>query len=126
MIDYDNSTFKEIWEYEFEEGLEERKIGNRHKWNLTGKFINESGNVIYYTREGEYHREDGPSFIYRTAVSSCTWHNNGKEHRIDGPAIYFFDDKNKRKQFWIFGNPVSESDFLIFSNLGNGNEVILL
>lgn len=40
--------------------------------------------IITYTKDGQYHRLDGPAL-----ESSYTknWYQNGKMHRLDGPAV---------------------------------------
>ncbi|MFW5794462.1 MAG: hypothetical protein ACOCV1_03155 [Bacillota bacterium] len=129
MIDYDNSIFKEVWDYELERDLENRSVLSISL--STGKFYDSDKNVIYYMKGGKYHREDGPAIIYRRGLSYMAhfvWYNHGKEHRIDGPALYIFNENDKivNRQYFIFGEQVSEEDFLSFSNLGNGNELVLL
>ncbi|MFW5794461.1 MAG: hypothetical protein ACOCV1_03150 [Bacillota bacterium] len=124
MIDYDNSTFREIWDYEYEEGLERRGVLSSSL--STGKFYDSDRDIIYYMKSGKIHREDGPSYIHKKHFSYYIWYNNGKVHRIEGPAVYVFYNNYIEKQFYIFNKNVSESDFLSFSNLVNGNEVILL
>ncbi|MFW5794463.1 MAG: hypothetical protein ACOCV1_03160 [Bacillota bacterium] len=135
MIDYDNSIFKEVWDYELERDLENRSVLSISL--STGKFYDSDKNVIYYMKGGKYHREDGPAYIRKKGIyfnshfvwynyGENVWYNYGEKHRVDGPAIRVFGQKNNKKQFWIFGRLMFESDFLIFSNLGNGNEVILL
>ncbi|MFW5794457.1 MAG: hypothetical protein ACOCV1_03130 [Bacillota bacterium] len=131
MIDYDNSTFKEIWEYEFEEDLERRDMFSVSYSSLTGKFYDDINGIIFYLKSGKYHRESGPAYIRKIQLyfnSHCIWFNNGKEHRIDGPALYLFDEDKKKvdKRYFIFGNKISEEDFLTFSDLGNGNELVIL
>ena len=41
--------------------------------------------VTTYTKNGRYHREDGPAIIWKDGTSQ--WYFNGKKHRDDGPAI---------------------------------------
>ncbi|MFW5794460.1 MAG: hypothetical protein ACOCV1_03145 [Bacillota bacterium] len=130
MIDYDNSTFNDIWDYELEEGLEKRDLFNFSSSLLTGKFYDDKNGIIYYMKNSLYHREDGPAYIYRGSRSynnHFIWYNYGIEHRIEGPAKYVFYNINcSSKEYWIFGRWISEFDFLTFSNLDNGNKVVLL
>ncbi|MFW5794456.1 MAG: hypothetical protein ACOCV1_03125 [Bacillota bacterium] len=132
MIDYDNSSFEEVWDYEFEEGLEERKTRIAIESHTTGKFYDDKYGIIYYMKNSLYHREDGPAYIHKKNTyfkSHFIWYNHGKQHRMEGPALYVFNDNKKnhsRQQFWIFGKMIYKSDFLDLNNLANRNKVILL
>ncbi|MFW5794458.1 MAG: hypothetical protein ACOCV1_03135 [Bacillota bacterium] len=127
MIDYDNSIFKEVWDYELERDLEKRSVFSN--FLSTGKFYDDINGIIYYMKDGKYHREDGPAYIHKKSFAHLehfTWYNNGKVHRIDGPAIRFFSKNNNGKQFWVFGSLLSEENFLNIGDLGNGNELVIL
>ncbi|MFW5794455.1 MAG: hypothetical protein ACOCV1_03120 [Bacillota bacterium] len=129
MIDYDNSSFEEVWDYEYEEGLERRGVFSN--FLSAGKFYDDINDFIYYMKNGEYHREDGPAIIYRRGFSYMAhfvWYNHGKEHRIDGPALYIFNENDKivNRQYFIFGEQVSEKDISSLRDLGNGNELVIL
>jgi len=50
--------------------------------------VDQSGTIIY-TKDGKYHREDGPARIY--ANGTQIWYKNGKLHRKDGPAVIWDD-----------------------------------
>jgi len=56
--------------------------------------------ITYYTKEGKFlapegthpsnkqlHREKGPAVIYKGKSSISEWWQNGKKHRLDGPAL---------------------------------------
>jgi hypothetical protein len=46
--------------------------------------ISEYGNK-YWSKDGEWHREDGPAIEYTNGDKY--WYVNGKAHREDGPAV---------------------------------------
>jgi hypothetical protein len=48
-----------------------------------GQYI-ENGHIYYY-KNGELHRENGPAVEYRNGEKH--WFKNGLHHRIDGPSI---------------------------------------
>ena len=54
-------------------------------------------NTIVYFLNGEYHREDGPAFIYDNG--DICWYLNGKLHRTDGPAV----ECHGNKEWWLNG-----------------------
>ncbi len=47
-----------------------------------------SGNKIW-TRNGRYHREDGPAFEFANGTKK--WFLKGGLHRTDGPAVEWHD-----------------------------------
>jgi len=66
--------------------------------------------TIYYTKEGKYdadhilqkhigflHRENGPAVYDKTGYE--LWCIDGKNHRLDGPAIIAYD----YKEWWVNG-----------------------
>lgn len=52
---------------------------------------------IYYIKDGEFHREDGPAMI---VSDQQRWFRNGLLHREDGPAVMYTDGKSKGKSYW--------------------------
>lgn len=62
-----------------------------------GKKIGSDG-VIRYYKDGNVHREDGPSFIFPNGDQN--WHQNNFLHREDGPAII----RREYNEWWIHGN----------------------
>lgn len=59
--------------------------------------INEDGDKVY-TKDGQFHREDGPAIIY--AGGAGAWFLNGNLHREDGPAI---EHVNGTKEWFLNG-----------------------
>jgi hypothetical protein len=51
-----------------------------------------------FFKNGELHREDGPSLAYLGGEKY--WYINGKRHREDGPAI---EHPNGAKEWWVNG-----------------------
>jgi len=47
-----------------------------------------NGNRAWY-QDGKFHRLDGPAIEY--ANGSKYWFQNGKRHRLDGPAVEYAD-----------------------------------
>jgi len=62
--------------------------------------------TVWY-QNGKPHRLDGPAFEY--ANGSRSWCQNGVLHRLDGPAI---ENCNGYKTWWIEGTQYSEEEFL--------------
>ncbi len=61
-----------------------------------GSYVDRNDSVCY-TKNGKFHREDGPAIEYYNG-DKC-WYRNGEIHREDGPSIEF---SNGRK-FWFVG-----------------------
>ena len=59
-----------------------------------------------YTRDGDFHRTDGPAFV--GVDGRQTWHLHGREHRLDGPAVTYPDG---HAEYWIEGVHLSEEEF---------------
>jgi len=70
-----------------------------------GLIVGNDGAKRYY-KDGQYHREDGPSIV--SARGSKYYHINGKLHREDGPAI---DRWNNTKEWYLNGKEYSEDEF---------------
>ena len=52
--------------------------------------IDDYGTVIWYNRDDELHRIDGPAL--EEADGSKEWYLNGDLHREDGPAVELLDE----------------------------------
>ena len=65
-----------------------------------------------------FHREDGPAIEYPNGEK--IWWNNGKLHRIDGPAI----DDNGYKEWWINGKHLSPEKEAILNKWWNNKNGI--
>lgn len=65
------------------------------EWSGTSKHIN--GKTVWY-ENGKYHRIDGPAVIESDGTQK--WYLNGVRHREDGPAIIRPDG---REEWWING-----------------------
>lgn len=61
-------------------------------------YTSHDGNV-YWLRNGDYHRVDGPAVIYRDG--SEQWCINGELHRDGGPAII---DVDGHREWWWYGS----------------------
>lgn len=98
--------------------------------------------VVYYkTKESSlYHREDGPAFLFRTrpkstifwtwllddilhcengpavyeADGTIMWYQNGKPHRLDGPAEITYNYNILKASYWIDGKHLSPKEFSDF------------
>jgi hypothetical protein len=64
------------------------------------------GNVRYYDKRGQFHRDDGPAIEH--ANGDKYWYQHGKRHRDDGPAIEYADGG---RSWWIPGRRVSEVEY---------------
>lgn len=67
-----------------------RPYSRRVAWN-TKKFIKNSYGTRWYNEFGELHREDGPAVEWDDGRKE--WFQNDERHRIDGPAIYNYNNK---------------------------------
>jgi hypothetical protein len=56
-------------------------------------------------QNGKLHREDGPAIEW--AGGTRTWFRDDKCHRADGPAIIYPDG---RKEWWLNGEPMEEKE----------------
>ena len=65
-----------------------------------------NGDIEYITRDGKYHRTDGPAVEY--AGGGKAWFVNDKRHRTDGPAI---ESANGDKHWFVNGQQMSEKQF---------------
>ena len=69
------------------------------KFNLdfSGTVENSNGTRYWY-QNGKHHRLDGPAIEYSNGYKH--WYQNGKRHRLNGPAIEF---ANGYKAWWFDG-----------------------
>lgn len=65
--------------------------------------------AVAWTKDGKVHNANGPAmFTYNAKY----WIENGFVHRLNGPAVEFADGT---KQYFLYGIPVSESEFKAIS-----------
>jgi hypothetical protein len=60
--------------------------------------------TIYYTLDGEYHREDGPAVIYDCGREE--WYRHGMLDREDGPAVTNYEDE----KYWYKNGMLHRED----------------
>lgn len=78
--------------------------------NYTGKAIDTKYKDNYYLlKNGNAHSFGEPSFKIEDEVES--WCIEGKLHRIDGPAVAWYDQV---KSYAIFGNKIYSETTIIF------------
>jgi hypothetical protein len=77
-----------------------------------GKFHSDSGPAIttpdgseYWYQHGVLHRDGGPALINNDKTSwwrkrSKEYWVNGKWHRLDGPAVTYYNYENKADEYW--------------------------
>jgi len=72
-----------------------------------GHYFNEY-NADIYVQDGKYHRIDGPAINYFAGPKrgSQFWYKNGKLHREDGPAII----RNSGLQYWYQDGELHRED----------------
>jgi len=78
--------------------------------------VNDDGTREWF-QNGKLHRLDGPAF--EDADGYKSWYQNGKRHRLDGPACEY---ANGNKFWYIEGEELSEEEF---NNRNNKVEVTL-
>jgi len=67
--------------------------------------VDEYGTISWF-QNGKCHRLDGPAIEW--ADGSKSWYQNGKLHRLDGPA---FECVNGSKSWYIDGEKYTEEEF---------------
>jgi hypothetical protein len=67
--------------------------------------VNEYGTKQWH-QNGKLHRLDGPAVEW--ANGDKKWYQNGKLHRLDGPAV---ECANGHKEWWIEGKRYTEKQF---------------
>ena len=87
-----------------------------------GELHREDGPAVEYTdgekhwyKNGRYHREDGPAIEYPNGTK-C-WYRNDLRHREDGPAIEW---DNGYKEWYLNGNKHTEEEFFKLTKSKNG------
>ena len=67
--------------------------------------VNDNGDNAWY-QNGKLHRLDGPACEYVSGAKR--WYQNGNLHRLDGPAI---EDADGYKEWYIGGKELTEEEF---------------
>ena len=67
--------------------------------------VDSYGSKLWY-QNGKLHRLDGPAV--EEADGSKRWYQNGKLHRLDGPAV---EEADGTKEWWIEGTFYTEERF---------------
>lgn len=65
-----------------------------------------TGKVIYveWLNEGKYHRDNGPAIFYWSDnIKAIEWYNEGIIHRLDGPAKFCSLDNTKWGELYAIG-----------------------
>ena len=78
-----------------------------------------SDGVKMWFQNGKLHRLDGPAV--ERLDGSKAWYQNGKLHRLDGPAVEYPDGT---KMWYINGKQYSEKKFKTQVNIFKGLEVL--
>lgn len=73
-----------------------------------GTVRTKNSSYIFYTKNGEYHRTDGPALEYRR-TGRREWFLNGERHRTDGPAV--IDPRHNLESYWVHGKELSKEEF---------------
>lgn len=66
----------------------------------------ETGKVIYveWLNEGKYHRDNGPAvFYWCDKIKAIEWYNKGVIHRLDGPAKFCSLNNGKWGELYAIG-----------------------
>lgn len=66
------------------------------------------GATAYRNRDGHLHRVHGPAFTRLDGY--CSWWQNGRRHRMDGPAVEY-QDGNDIKFWFIDGKKLTEAEW---------------
>jgi hypothetical protein len=67
--------------------------------------VYENGYRVWY-QNGKLHRVDGPAVEW--ANGDRSWYQNDQRHRVDGPAIEYV---NGYRQWWIEGKQLTQEEF---------------
>jgi len=76
-----------------------------------------SKNSEYWYQNGKLHRLDGPAAIYYDNSSnklSESWYQNGQLHRLDGPAV--IDYYTCENYYYINGKGLTKEQFKLYLN----------
>jgi hypothetical protein len=79
--------------------------------NYTGSLTSEYGTKAWY-HNGKFHRIDGPAVIFYDGAKY--WHKHGKRHRIDGPAMLLDMGENR----WYFNDMLHRTNGPAIENKG--------
>jgi hypothetical protein len=60
------------------------------------------GTKFTVNEQGELHNENGPAVVFPGTSPGKQWYQNGKMHRLDGPAEETCSD-----HWWVDGRPIS-------------------
>jgi antitoxin component YwqK of YwqJK toxin-antitoxin module len=67
-----------------------------------------------WSKDGRYHREDGPARIYyyrNGNIEHKAWYRDGKQHREDGPAGIGYDqDSTIQREGWYINDKLHRED----------------
>lgn len=66
--------------------------------------------TVWKDERGNYHREDGPAFIYSDGDHG--WFFHGKLHRLNGPAVEYFSEG---KYLWFIRGVFLGHDFPVWA-----------
>jgi hypothetical protein len=88
--------------YTLEDGSQVNKI----PYNYTGSSTNEDGIKAWY-QDGKLHRLDGPAIEVN---DSKAWYQYGKLHRLEGPAWEMADGS---KEWWINGKQITKTTRIV-------------
>lgn len=69
------------------------------------------GNVEYWEKDGELHREDSPAVVFE--FGGCQYWLHGKLHRADGPAVITAGDSPSYAWYLHGVNYRSFSEWLV-------------
>lgn len=72
-----------------------------HKANILEPTIWPDGTKVW-RQDGKFHRIDGPAIEW--SHGGKEWYLNGEKHRVDGPATEWPDG---RRWWWLHGKPVT-------------------
>lgn len=64
---------------------------------------------IYWIKDGQHHREDGPAVIY--PFGTLYWFYEGKRHRFDGPSYIPGKLEKDTQKWYIMDNRINVSEY---------------
>jgi hypothetical protein len=74
---------------------------------MSKQVVDSVGDICWYNEEGKFHRLDGPAYERADGFYKA-WYINGVHHRLDGPAIERADGVN---WWFVDGVLVTESEY---------------
>ena len=69
--------------------------------------VEDNGTTRWFNENGKLHRLDGPAVEWPDGTKM--WYQNGLYHRLDGPAVEYADGY---KEWWVEDKQYSEEQFL--------------